>query len=70
MPLCSSSAGGLASALAGLVVLRAPDGTLQRFDWIGYIVIAASLLALMFMYFVHRRVPEATDPQASPILEP
>ncbi len=51
--------GGLASALAGLVVLRGVDGTLQRFDWVGYIVIATSLLALLFMYFVHRRVPEA-----------
>ncbi len=61
--------GGLASALAGLVVLRAPDGTLQRFDWIGYIVIVASLLALTFMYFVHRSVPEVADPQTSPILE-
>jgi predicted MFS family arabinose efflux permease len=50
--------GGLASVLAGLVVLQRADGTLQRFDWVGYIVIAASLLALIFMYQVHRRVPE------------
>ncbi|HEY4078394.1 MAG TPA: MFS transporter [Rhizomicrobium sp.] len=50
--------GGLASVLAGLVVLQGADGSLQRFDWVGYIVIAASVLALIFMYQVHRRVPE------------
>lgn len=61
--------GGLASALAGLVVMRGADGRLERFDWIGYIVIAASLLALMFMYFVHRRVPEADDAQSGGVLE-
>jgi Na+/melibiose symporter-like transporter len=61
--------GGLASALAGLVVMRGADGRLERFDWIGYIVIAASLLALIFMYFVHRRVPEAADANPGAILE-
>ena len=50
--------GGFASALAGLVVLRGADGALQHFDMVGYIVIAASVLSLVFMYFVHKRVPE------------
>ena len=50
--------GGVASALAGLVVLRGADGTLQRFDMVGYIVIASSVLALFFMYLVHKKVPE------------
>jgi predicted MFS family arabinose efflux permease len=50
--------GGAGSVLAGLVVLRGADGALQRFDWVGYMVIVASALALLFMYFVHRRVPE------------
>lgn len=50
--------GGVASYLAGLIVLRGADGTLQRFDLVGYCVIAASVLALIFMYFVHKRVPE------------
>jgi predicted MFS family arabinose efflux permease len=50
--------GGIASALAGLVVLQGTDGSLQHFDRIGYIVVAASVMALFFMYFVHKRVPE------------
>ena len=50
--------GGFASYLAGLVVVQAADGTLHRFDLVGYIVVAAALMALTFMYFVHKRVPE------------
>jgi predicted MFS family arabinose efflux permease len=50
--------GGFAAWLAGLVVVQAADGTLHHFDMVGYIVIAAALMALMFMYFVHKRVPE------------
>ena len=50
--------GGVASWLAGLVVVQAADGHLQHFDRIGYIVIAATLLSLVFMYAVHKRVPE------------
>ena len=52
--------GGLAAALAGLVVAQGPDGRLQHFDVIGYIVIAAALAALYFMSQVHRQVPEGT----------
>jgi predicted MFS family arabinose efflux permease len=50
--------GGIAAALAGLIVLRGADGTLQRFDMVGYVVVLASVLALIFMYFVHKQVPE------------
>ena len=52
--------GGLAAALAGRVVAQGPDGRLQHFDVIGYIVIAAALAALYFMSQVHRQVPEGT----------
>jgi len=52
--------GGIAAALAGLIVLRAPDGALQRFDMVGYVVVLASVLALIFMLLVHRQVPEPT----------
>jgi predicted MFS family arabinose efflux permease len=50
--------GGLAAALAGLVVVQGADGRLQHFDVVGYIVIAAALMALYFMFQVHRQVPE------------
>ncbi|HVW72509.1 MAG TPA: MFS transporter [Rhizomicrobium sp.] len=50
--------GGVASWAAGLVVVQAADSTLRHFERIGYIVIAAALLSLVFMYLVHKRVPE------------
>ena len=50
--------GGIAAAAAGLVVLQGADGRLQHFDWVGYIVIVAALLAIYFMTKVHRQVPE------------
>lgn len=52
--------GGIAAALAGLIVLRTPGGALERFDMVGYVVVLASVLALVFMYFVHKQVPEPT----------
>jgi Na+/melibiose symporter-like transporter len=54
--------GGLASVLAGLIVTSNAQGQLQHFDWVGYIVVAVSLLALFFMFKVHRLVPEAPAP--------
>ncbi|HEY0265193.1 MAG TPA: MFS transporter [Rhizomicrobium sp.] len=51
--------GGLASILAGLIVTTNAQGQLRHFEWVGYIVIAAALLALFFMFQVHRQVPEA-----------
>jgi predicted MFS family arabinose efflux permease len=60
--------GGLASVLAGLIVTTNAQGQLQHFDWVGYIVVAVSLLALLFMFKVHRLVPEAPAAPA-PVME-
>ena len=53
-------AGGVSSAVAGLVMIQLPNGTLAHFDWLGYIVMIISLLSLVLMYFVHKQVPEPT----------
>jgi len=52
--------GGIASVFAGVVVAQAPDGDLQHFDSIGYIVIATTLLSLGLMYFIQRAVAETS----------
>jgi predicted MFS family arabinose efflux permease len=53
------AAGGVSAAIAGAVIVTAPDGTLQHFNWLGGIVMAVALLSVLLMYFVQKQVPEA-----------
>jgi predicted MFS family arabinose efflux permease len=50
--------GGISSAIAGLIIVQSSAGPLQHFNWLGYIVMAVALLALVLMYLIHRAVPE------------
>jgi predicted MFS family arabinose efflux permease len=50
--------GGIASALAGAVIILSVDGRLQNFDRVGYIVVLTSLLSLALMYAIHKAVSE------------
>ena len=52
--------GGLASVLGGVIVSQAPDGQLIHFNRIGFVVVAASLATLFFIYRIHKAVPEKT----------
>ena len=40
------------------MIVQPPDGTLEHFNWLGYIVMAISLVSVTLMYFVHKSVPE------------
>ena len=51
-------AGGVSAAIAGTVIVAAPGGALQHFNWLGIIVMTVALLSLILMYFVHKAVPE------------
>ncbi|WP_128544608.1 MFS transporter [Larkinella soli] len=48
--------GGVASVIAGLIVVQAPDGTLQRYPLLGYIVAVAMLITIAMMYVIDRYV--------------
>jgi predicted MFS family arabinose efflux permease len=48
--------GGLGSVLAGTIIAQDPDGLLLHFDRLGYVVVAASILSLIAMYFVQKSV--------------
>jgi predicted MFS family arabinose efflux permease len=50
--------GGIASIIAGLIVMQRPDGNLQNFDQLGYIVVTTTLVSLGLMYFLQKTVPE------------
>ena len=47
-------AGGVASVIAGHIVMLAPDGKLQHFDVVGYIVVATSLVSLALLWRLQR----------------
>jgi predicted MFS family arabinose efflux permease len=50
--------GGIASSLAGAVIVQEAGGRIAHFDRVGYIVVAASLLSLTILYQIHKAVPE------------
>ncbi|RTL71934.1 MAG: MFS transporter [Hyphomicrobiales bacterium] len=55
-------AGGLASVLAGLIVVQESSGKLVHFDRVGLILVTTVLITVGMMYLIHRRVPEAVRP--------
>jgi predicted MFS family arabinose efflux permease len=55
--------GGLGSVLAAAIIAQNADGTLRHFDWLGYIVVATSIVALTLMYFVQKSVAARSGEQ-------
>ncbi len=51
--------GGVASVVAGHIVTQAPDGKLQHFHVIGYIVVATSLVGLALVWRLQRGMAAA-----------
>ena len=50
--------GGLGSVLAAAIIAENADGSLRHFDWLGYIVVATSIVSLTLMYFVQKSVAQ------------
>jgi predicted MFS family arabinose efflux permease len=48
--------GGVAAILGGLIVTQTSTGALQHFDIVGYVLVASTLITLVMMYFISRRV--------------
>jgi predicted MFS family arabinose efflux permease len=48
--------GGVASSLAGLIVVQAPDGRLLHYDLLGYVAMGAMTLVIALMYPIHLAV--------------
>jgi predicted MFS family arabinose efflux permease len=51
--------GGIAAAVAGMIVKEQPDGVLEHIDILGYVLVGTTLLTLVMMYFINRRVEMA-----------
>jgi predicted MFS family arabinose efflux permease len=60
--------GGMASIIAGHIVTRGADGTLQHMDTIGYIVVSASLVASTLLWRIQRS--PVKQPASAPPLTP
>jgi predicted MFS family arabinose efflux permease len=48
--------GGIASAIAGLIVVRTESGALENYDILGYVVTGAMILTVIMMYFINQQV--------------
>jgi multidrug resistance protein len=58
--------GGIAAAVAGTIVKETPSGALGHFDIVGYVLVASTLLTLVMMYFINRRVESPAALSAAP----
>ncbi|MBC7388051.1 MAG: MFS transporter [Opitutaceae bacterium] len=49
-------AGGIASAVAGQIVVQTASGKLENYEVLGYVVIVATLFTIGMMYVIHKQV--------------
>ncbi len=49
-------AGGVASVIAGFIVVQKPDGVLEHFDTVGYVIVGTTLLTMIMMTFINKSV--------------
>ncbi|GAB3332430.1 MFS transporter [Larkinella ripae] len=61
----SQISGGIASMVAGLIVVQAADGTLERYSLLGYIVAASMALTIVMMYIINRDVTKKQAAEAA-----
>jgi predicted MFS family arabinose efflux permease len=53
--------GGFAALLGGVIVSVTATGALRHFDVVGYVLVASTLITLVMMYFISRRVDTAAS---------
>jgi predicted MFS family arabinose efflux permease len=63
-------AGGIASAVAGLIVVQRPNGTLARYPILGYVVITSMTLTVVMLYYINRMIGADTAAPQKPPLAP
>ena len=63
-------AGGIASALAGLIVVQTASGRIDRYGLLGWVVVAAMAITLVLMYSVHKIVLAKTKAAAPTVKGP
>ena len=54
--------GGIASVVAGLIVVQSTSGKLLHYDTLGYVVVGAMLITVFMMYFIDSYIRHRTSP--------
>lgn len=52
--------GGVAAALAGVIVSEGSDGTMQNYPFLGIVVVASMLITIGMMYILNRHIQKKT----------
>jgi hypothetical protein len=58
--------GGIATYVAGLIVVQTVDGKLEHYDTLGYVVVGAMLITVAMMYSIHVYVTQNSKIQVQP----
>ncbi len=53
--------GGLASVLAGSIVVQTANGVLQNYDILGYIVVLATMITIGMMYVINEAIKQKAN---------
>lgn len=48
--------GGIASVIAGMIVVQTESGSLLHYDTLGYVVVGAMIITVIMMYFINEQV--------------
>jgi len=48
--------GGVASIIAGLIVVQTSSGKLERYDTLGYVVIGSMVVTIIMLYYLNKRI--------------
>ena len=62
-------AGGVASAIAGLIVVQTKSGSLQHYNRLGYVVIGTMTITLIMMYFLNKYVQDKKARTLKPVTQ-
>jgi predicted MFS family arabinose efflux permease len=58
--------GGIATYIAGLIVVQTVDGKLEHYDTLGYVVVGAMLITMIMMYSIHIYVTQKPKVSVQP----
>src|SRR5438477_3341583 len=61
--------GGIASAIAGLIVVQTKTGALEHYNTLGYVVMGTMTITLVMMYFLNKYVQEKKARTFKPVAQ-